>query len=281
MREAQPPASSGLTEEAPALAILDEEPRSTAASFQGALPPIGGVPQQQGPSASEMAYGDPLYDKQPGAYAGPETSVGDRKSFEKMTEGATKLGDAPTSVGLPQAAQDGLQHAWDASVKGGHKQEYGGNLTRDVHNGHMTSYGWRAGKPVKDDTFLPDPDDHGKDQRVVAVGHTHGYASGAEDVTFSGDDIAGMVDSTNNLDLLQSGTSRYMISRTAEFEARIKNFDEDQLSALRSDIEGTWTKAFAGKGTIQERSEQATVATCRRFQLAYYRGTGAKLDRIV
>ena len=100
-------------------------------------------------------------------------------------------------------------------------------------------------------------------------------------MTFSDDDLAGLVDESQNLDLLQSGSSRYMVARTKEFEALIKDLDEEKLTTFRNKIRHTWRAAFDGTGTIQERSERATTATCRAFKLAYYRGTGGALTRVV
>ena len=140
---------------------------------------------------------------------------------------------------------------------------------------------WRAGKPVGEDMFVTDPDDHERDQRVIGTVHTHGYADGTENVSFSGEDIAGLVDESHNLDLMQSGKTRYMVARTAEFEKHVNRLDEEGLAVLRVKIIGVWNRAFAGEGTIAERAERATIATCRQFRLAYYRGQGSTLDRIV
>lgn len=88
---------------------------------------------------------------------------------------------------------------------------------------------WRAGKPVGEDMFVTDPDDHERDQRVIGTVHTHGYADGTENVSFSGEDIAGLVDESHNLDLMQSGKTRYMVARTAEFEKHVNRLDEEGL----------------------------------------------------
>jgi hypothetical protein len=272
MQEAERRAKGGAEAATPAAAIDDE------VRVGGGMPSF--APQVAGPSASDQAYGM-LYDKQPGAVQGQETARSHVREFENMTAESSKFSDAPKAVTLAVEAQRGLQASWDESKAHGHDKERGGNLVREVHNGHMTRFDWRQGKAIKDDQFNPDPDDHEENQRVVATGHTHGYASGAEDVTFSDDDLAGLVDESQNLDLLQSGASRYMVARTKEFEAQIKDLDEEQLTNVRNKIRHTWRSAFKGTGTIQERSERATTATCRAFKLAYYRGTGGTLARIV
>ena len=282
MREIQPPSSERAPGEGRAAASLDEPVAGPKLAYGGALPAVGGAPGHRAPTASEQAYGgEPLHDKQAQATAGPETGREHIREFEQMTEHTSKFADAPKQVTLPMAAQRGLQESWEASKADHHAKERGGNLVRDVHNGHMTSFAWRPGKAVKDDTFLPDPDDVGKDQTVVATGHTHGYANGTENVSFSGDDIAGLVDESQHMDLMQSGRTRYMVARTAEFDARLKGLDDDQLTALRNQITTTWNTAFEGEGTISQRAERASVGTCRLFKLAYYRGEGGTLNRIV
>ncbi len=198
-------------------------------------------------------------------------------NFDRVAKHRMHVADAPKDVELPDAAQKGLQKEWEASRADGHKKEHGGNLVRNKDG----SYAWRTTVgPAKADTFIPDEDNVGKDQKLVGFGHTHGYASGAENVSFSDDDIADLVDESQPLNLLQSGKSQFMIARTAEFEAMLKDLDDEGAAKLRANIARTWQAAFKGKEPMPERAERATEATCRAFKLAYYRGQGGKLARV-
>ena len=191
-----------------------------------------------------------------------------------------KQADAPSRIALPRDAVDGLEQAWTDS-KGGtpDAQEHGGNLVRDKYN----RYSWRPTKPGKDDTFAADEDDVGKDQSLVGFGHSHPYESGKTDVSFSRHDITGLVSGTTAVDLLISGKTFFVIARTAEFAAMVKNLDDDQTAAFKARMKTCWNSAYSKdqKLSVQERAEVATKKVCEVFHLAYYRGDRSGLDREV
>ena len=243
------------------------------------------IPYASGPSASDQAYGAPLYDKQPGSVAHAETSKATgRVEFDRLADGNIKAGDAPSEIVLRMAAQKGLQHEWDAS-RGGTRgaQEHGGNRVRE-HDG-KAGYAWRSGTPGNNSTYAPDYDDVGAGQKLVGVGHTHPYESGKENVSFSGEDISSIVDESQPINLLQSGSTQFVIARTAEFEARLKGKNDAQLGKLKKSIESAWYAAFGSDGSqladgkYQERVELAVRTTCAQFDLAYYRGHAGTLER--
>lgn len=268
--------------------VAEEEPAGSAALAEDehhASFGAGLIPHASGPSASDQAYGSPLYDKQPGSLAHAETKKPNgRAEFDRIADGNIKAGDAPSEIVLPMAAQKGLQHEWDAS-KGGTQgaQEHGGNLVRE-HDG-KAGYAWRSGKPGNNSTYAPDYDDVGTGQKLVGVGHTHPYENGKENVSFSGEDISSIVDESQPINLLQSGSTQFVIARTAEFEARLKGKNDEQLGKLKKSIESAWYAAFGSDGSqladgkYQERVEQAVRTTCAQFDLAYYRGHAGTLER--
>lgn len=279
---------SGPMLEARTATTDEEQPDFTAPELDDHHASFGAgmIPQAAGPSASDQAYGSPLYDKQPGAVTGAETKKPNGNAeFDRLTDGKITTGNAPSEIVLPAAAQKGLQQEWDAS-KGGTPgaQEHGGNLVRE-HDG-KAGYAWRSGKPGNNSTFNPDEDDVGKGQKLAGVGHTHPYENGKENVSFSAEDISSVVDETDPVNLLQSGSTQFVISRTAEFEARIKGKDDDELAKLKKAIEKTWYAAFGSDGAgladgkYQERVEQAVRTTCAHFDLAYYRGHGGTLEHV-
>ncbi len=244
------------------------------------------IPPSAGATASEQAYGGPLYDTQPGVTARAETKANPSAEFDRLADGNVHFDKAPDEIMLPQAAQKGMQHEWDASKHGTPGvQEHGGNLVRN-HDG-KSNYEWRSGTPGNDQMYSPDYEDVGKGQKLVGVGHTHPYASGKENVSFSGEDISSIVDESSPINLLQSGKTQYMIARTAEFETSLKRLDEAGKEKLKHTIEGTWSAAFgrdSGElpdGLYQQRVERAVRVTCATFDLAYYSGQGGTLKHVV
>lgn len=154
------------------------------------------------------------------------------------------------------------------------------------HDG-KAGYAWRSTKPGNSKMFSPDYDDVGAGEKLAGVGHTHPYESGKENVSFSGEDISSIVDESQPINLLQSGTTQFVIARTADFEARIKGKDDEQLERLKKSIESAWYAAFGSDGAnladgqYQVRVEQAVRMTCAQFDLAYYRGHAGTLERVV
>ncbi len=244
------------------------------------------LPPGLSPTASEQAYGGPLYDRQPGLMAHAETKGNPSAEFDRLVDGTVHFDKAPQEIRLPQAAQKGLPQEWDASKQGtAGAQEHGGNLVRN-HDG-KSNYAWRSGKPGNDQMFSPDSDDVGKGQKIVGIGHTHPYKTGKENVSFSAEDISSVVDESQPINLLQSGKSQYVIARTAEFEARLSKLDDEGKEELKHRIEGTWYAAFGADGAAlpdgpyQQRVERAVHVTCASFDLAYYSGQSGTLKHVM
>lgn len=204
------------------------------------------------------------------------------KDFDKITAGHLAEADAPDKIGLPKELTEGMQSAWDDSFPGGKSQEQGGNLVREKDG----SYGWRKGKPGTSGMFTPDYGDVGKDQTLVGVGHTHPYdksEGGHTNVSFSGGDISSIVyeKQTQPLNIVQSGETQFVLSRTEEFEKLLVGLDADGKKKLADKIEKTWNDVYtSAPGKIPARAEAATRATCKAFHLVYYRGKGGSLTKV-
>jgi hypothetical protein len=208
--------------------------------------------------------------------------VADPKGFEKLAGKKMNKANAPRVIQLPPAVAQGAQSSWDRSFPDGKAKEQGGNIVRNADR----SYGWRAGGRSKNDTFVSDPDDIGRGQRLVGAGHTHPYESGATDVSFSGEDISSLVTGDERLEVLQSGRTVFVVARTAEFDALVEAaFDEDPIHGeqkLQARIETSYDRVRkqTAKRSLQEQAELATTQVCREFKLVYYRGEGSKLARV-
>lgn len=213
--------------------------------------------------------------------SGPGPAVAQRrpspKAFDRLAKGRVKKKNAPRTLVLPAAISTGMQKAWNRSLASGGKTEHGGNLVRN----RSGSYGFRPGKPSKlAGVFFPDEEDVGKGQKLVGTGHTHPYQSGITDISFSGEDIAGIVNEEEPINILQSGKSVFLIARTAEFEKLLKGLDDDGYDALEAKIQACWDAAYKqSKGSMVARVEAAVVRTCKEFHLLYYKGSGRTLGR--
>lgn len=245
-------------------------------SDRGHKPAVAPFGREHGPTASERGFDTPLYDKKSAA---PQTEEqrANSSGFDRLARTKVKKADAPRVIRLPDPVTKGLQESWDRSHPKGSAQEQGGNIVRNKDG----SYDWRQGKPGGEGVYLPDEDDVGKGQKLVGAGHTHPYANGTENVSFSGEDISSLVNGDERLEVVQSGKMLFMVVRTAEFDAMVDATDDDGARDLMERIEKCWNRVFEStKGTMPERAQAATVRTCREFKLAYYRGTGATLDRV-
>jgi len=200
--------------------------------------------------------------------------------FDQIAAGVGREQAAPSHVRLPKSLVAELDRLWHDTVR--KDKEHGGNVVRDGG-----SYDFRQTHDEDDnaDTYHPDTDNLDGD-RHVAIVHTHPTDTRSPDyVGFSDVDLAALVDESQPLNILRSGTQTYMVARTKEFEALIdKNNDPEQLSELRMAIHKTYNAAYqaAKAEDIGEpgRVEAGVIAVCRKFHLIYYWGQGQDLHRV-
>ncbi|MBW1880819.1 MAG: hypothetical protein JRJ84_20890 [Deltaproteobacteria bacterium] len=225
----------------------------------------------------DLASWDPSMECDGGA---SEAAYRARWAFDQVAAGNASVQSPDDVLVLPPELVQGVQAAWDASLPAGRAQEQGGIFVRNSDG----SYEWERGAPGSAGAFTPNHADVADDETLVGVGHTHPYAAhegGHTDVSFSGGDIGAMATDPDNLQVVQSGESRFLVSRTAEFDALLAGLDDAGRLVLRREIEDFWDRQYTGApGTLPEAAEIATRATCERYHLLYYRGRGSALDRV-
>lgn len=188
--------------------------------------------------------------------------------------------DAPKHIVIPPPLVEGMQKAWDGSLPAGKSQEQGGILVRNKDG----SYEWKAGAAGSSGSFQPNYGDKGKDQTLVALGHTHPYDAtegGHTNVPFSGQDLARQVYSDEPFNMVQSGKGTFGTARTAEFDKMVAGLDEKAKKKMFQEMSKEWNSLFAsGKGDLAKNADSATRAICQKYHLLYYRGEGDSLDLV-
>jgi len=199
------------------------------------------------------------------------------ESFERVA--SRSIADMPVKITLPVELVSGMQNAWDNSFPRDQSQEQGGILVRHDDG----SYKWKAGKPGRSGSFIPNFDDCEQNETLVAIGHTHPYdekEGGYTDVSFSGRDLAMAVYHEQVVNIVQSGQTLFLVAPSAEFNKLVKNLDTKGKRSLFQKIERTWYQAFlTHQGQLPARADAATKATTATYHLVYYFGAGNSLNR--
>jgi hypothetical protein len=196
--------------------------------------------------------------------------------FKQLAAGGVSIKVAPEHIGVPRVIQEGAEVAWSKSFPGTDSQEQGGIIVEDSTGG----YGYTAGKAGTSGTFSPNYGDVKKGEKLLGTMHTHPYSKkegGHTDVTFSGADLADMVNQRDKIALVRSGDGWFAVATSKEFEARIAK--AKSKSALYGEIDKRWTKLFnAAAGNAKERAAVATPKVCLEFDLLYYVGSDGSLS---
>ena len=210
----------------------------------------------------------------------PAASSQPDPGFAKLISPELPEKEAPRRIGLPLALTQGLQAAWQRSYPGGQPVEQGGNLVQNQDG----SFAFRPGKAGTAGDYTPDILDVGKGQRLVGVGHTHGYEKehgSPTNVSLSGEDLAHLLFNGQPFVAVQSNESRFIVARTAELNKKLDSLNYEQVQELSQRVQATWNSVFdLGKGSVAERADAATQATCSAFHMVYYRGKGSILKRV-
>ena len=208
--------------------------------------------------------------------------LGKPKTFDDLASGEINTKNAPEKFTLPKEMQEGMTKAWEGSFPGGKSQEQGGILVKDDKGG----YKWKAGKPLDEGSsgaFLPNRVDLDKGETLVGTGHTHPYdksEGGHTNVSFSGGDLANMIDYSENFKVVQSGKGQFAAAKTKEFTDKVKGLDDKGKEKMYGDMTKKYDDAFKkAKGTIAEKSAAAAKAVSDEYGLAYYEGSGGELAR--
>ncbi len=212
----------------------------------------------------------------------------DQANWSQLATGSFGEQNLPSSFTLPDEVKKGVDVAYQRSIDSGF-YERGGNIVKNWGSGHSVRHGGTTYDDVNDkNTWGPDEDDRGPGQKIVGDIHSHAYEDGIEG-TFSDSDVAGMTDSVGRMSIARSGAQTFMLAKTREFDARVKAIEDDpdfessheRMLELKRQMHDAYNTAFkAAKGTHAQKLEAAVRATSARFDLGYYKGAGAKLDRV-
>ena len=244
-------------------------------------PPEGqrAVPRAQKPTA---AIGSTPKPYQP-------DDVQRKAGWEQIARAPTRADRAPSEVMLPDSVEKALEKAWQDSIAGGQTTEQGGNLVRTYGGRYELRRQAVEAKPgYTEGTFEPDERDIGWWDTLTAIVHTHPYnepdskTKGIDHGTFSGQDLASIIDEEQPLNLLRSGPYTYAISRTKEFNALVKFHENaDTKDQLTNAMLKNFDEAFGlDEGDFAAKLEAGVVAVCKKFHLNYYRGQGRNLKLV-
>jgi hypothetical protein len=187
---------------------------------------------------------------------------------------------APLTIKLPKELSEGLADAYDESFPGGHSQEQIGLLVQKKDGG----YAWkRSATPGDSGSATPNYSDLGKDERLIAVAHTHPYdksEGGHKGVSFSADDLFRMVTVSERMAVVNAGTKEFVAVKTAEWDSMVGALDAQGKKDLKDEMKKLWDEKFKGSGKLQVRADAATKAVCEKYHLLYYSGdVGGNLTR--
>lgn len=110
------------------------------------------------------------------------------------------------------------------------------------------------------------------------MSHTHPYDKsecGHTGVSLSGGDAGYMINSKQNVIVTQSGDGQFMMMRTAETPATA------DYAKLNADQNARIAELQNGGMAFNAASEAAAKETANAYKLAYYKGTGGVLQRVV
>ena len=200
--------------------------------------------------------------------------------YEGLAGGAGEA-DAPASIELPPELSAGLQKAWEESFpEGKEPAERAGILVKDKDG----KYVWKPNtKPGESAFSTPNYWDAKPGEKVIATGHTHPYGKKEGSITGmpeSGEDLAGLVTSREHLDTVQSGKKQFVVARTAELDARLKDMSMDAKYALADKIRAFFKQTYdATKGSPQTKNVAAVKACCAKYHFVFYAGEGGHLQK--
>ena len=182
--------------------------------------------------------------------------------------------DAPQTIGFSRAAQATFDQQWNGSFPDGSAKEQGGTIVFDRTTGQIDvvnigGLGSTAGS-FTPDYAIADPAQTG----LLGVFHTHPYDSGDTGISFSGADVAVMINESHPLIMAQSGDRQFVMMRTDQTPA---NVDYTQLNTDQN----ARISELVGEGqSFADAASQAASEIATEYNLAYYEGSNGQLARI-
>ncbi|MBX7213477.1 MAG: WXG100 family type VII secretion target [Thermoflexales bacterium] len=246
------------------------------------LPAMGVTADQVQPKASNI--GATLGGILGGIFGGAAGAAAGAKAgsmFDHPGGTFVPLADAPKTLDVPKPLNDGLADAWKDSFPGGHSQEQGGMLVQDK-DGNLV---FRRGASGSSGAFTPNYGDLKDGDTLIALVHTHPYDAtegGHTDVSFSGPDIANLVNRRDPMKMVQSGDGQFAVLRTQEFDRRVNGLDNAGKQALYDQMKADYDTTFNANAdtlSFSERSQRAAEAVAKKYDLAYYQGKDGALTR--
>jgi hypothetical protein len=217
---------------------------------------------------------------------------------------------APAAVRLPVSVVSDLERLWQKSIAGKEKDfEHGGNLVR--------TYGGREHireqPATSKDEFHGDDNEKGWGDTILAKVHTHPEPDAPEHYScFSAEDIQGFMEPGSNqapMKILRSGPMTYMLAHTKQSRATMdglldeaNRIDDEKKKSMIADIKSVYDAAFdATPGAYggldphapeehprhlhglrwAEAGEAAVAAVCAKYEIAFYKGQGSELQRVM
>ena len=183
---------------------------------------------------------------------------------------------APRTLRFSETNERIFQAERRASYPGGHSKEQGGTIVADAAGRlqiqNLGGTGSTAG------TFSPDltPKEPAK-YTVVGILHTHPYdrtEGSYNGVSFSGGDIAYLINNHHLISVVQSGPRIFAIVRTALTPPQV-DFDtvnDDQNAAIQ--------ELVRKHRTFQQASRIEVEIVSPKYGLAYYQGSQGVLTRV-
>lgn len=216
----------------------------------------GGKTAEASGSPTEAANGDPA-----------------TSGIDLSTTPATPA-DAPETITFSERTQNVFDQQWDGSFPGGSAKEQGGTVVFDKQTGvldviNIGGHGSTAG------TFTPDYSiDDPSSTGLLGVFHTHPYDSGHTGISFSGADVAVMINEGHPLIMAQSGDRQFVMMRTEETPANV------DYTAL-NDQQNARIGELVGEGqSFADAASQAASEIATEYNLAYYEGSNGQLSRV-
>ncbi|MDT3337935.1 RHS repeat-associated core domain-containing protein, partial [Shewanella sp. SP1S1-7] len=176
---------------------------------------------------------------------------------------------APDEVNLTEL-NSRLQGLWDKSVESGYI-EYGGTIVDLFKRILLVNTGSGTGK-----TFTPDLKVRGS-MNILGTVHTHPYSEaegGFTGVSFSGEDIAYLINNKHSIAITMSGTSQFMLMRTASSPAEVDHNRFGRLQNIR-------IAELVNNGLDNSQASRiAASETAKQYGLAYYEGTNGVFKKV-
>ncbi|WP_146194351.1 hypothetical protein [Shewanella sp. BC20] len=203
-----------------------------------------------------------------------DTNPAPSTSIQPATADTFKLpkspSEAPDEVNLSEL-NGRFQGLWNQSTQNGSAIEHGGTIV-DLYKGIMlVNTGAGTGG-----TFNPNLKVRGS-MNILGTFHTHPYSEaegGLTGISFSGEDIAYLINNKQNISIAMSGTSQFMLMRTGSTPTEV---DYNRLGRLQN----IRIAELVNNGLDDSQASRiAASETAKQYGLAYYEGMSGVFKKV-